>query len=279
MTFAYHRIRWFLAAGAVAALVGVAARAWPVSSSTAPTRAAKMAPADHDPEKPVPRRAPPANLTIAATAYHGEATALLNASAEAWEKAVPTAVLLNRTPRIYQSEPVRQLAVPSLDVGAFLHSGQLFVRMRWTDATRNAPVAPPRKQADGNGPTHLYKRPTAETAAFADAAAVMVPQNRIGRTFPSLVMGDQHAPAFLYYWNASHGAEELSASGRATIKSSGKALTFRAAHADGKWTLVLRMPDPGEGCPMSFAVWDGELGDRDGMKFFSIWYVLTRNDP
>jgi hypothetical protein len=26
---------------------------------------------------------------------------------------------------------------------------------------------------------------------------------------------------------------------------------------------------------VAFAVWDGQYGDRDGLKFFSVWYVLT----
>jgi hypothetical protein len=35
------------------------------------------------------------------------------------------------------------------------------------------------------------------------------------------------------------------------------------------------VPNQREGYPVAFAVWDGQYGDRDGLKFFSVWYVLT----
>jgi hypothetical protein len=185
-------------------------------------------------------------------------------------------VLLNRTPRVYQTEPVRQPAPPALEARAVRVDGKLVVRLRWADATRDAPQAPPRKKGEGGDPARLYKRPTGQTAAFADAAAVMVPERWAGKEFPSLVMGDRNAPARLYYWNASRGAEELLATGRATQKPVGKSFPHRARHAAGAWTLTLELPDPGAGCPAAFAVWDGHAGDRDGLKCFSVWYVLRK---
>jgi hypothetical protein len=37
----------------------------------------------------------------------------------------------------------------------------------------------------------------------------------------------------------------------------------------------MAIPNPRDSYPIAFAIWDGQLGDRDGLKFFSIWYVLT----
>jgi DMSO reductase family type II enzyme heme b subunit len=87
-------------------------------------------------------------------------------------------------------------------------------------------------------------------------------------------MGDKSGPVWIYYWNASRGAEELTAAGRATPQPSGKAVPHAATHADKRWQLVLALPDRPDGSPLAFAVWDGHAGDRDGAKWFSIWYVL-----
>jgi DMSO reductase family type II enzyme heme b subunit len=90
-------------------------------------------------------------------------------------------------------------------------------------------------------------------------------------------MGDKHSPARLYYWSASRGAAELTASGRATPQPTGRSFPFQARHADGKWGLTMEVPEQRENYPIAVAIWDGHSGDRDGLKFFSIWYVLTRN--
>jgi DMSO reductase family type II enzyme heme b subunit len=88
-------------------------------------------------------------------------------------------------------------------------------------------------------------------------------------------MGDKHHPVRLFYWNATWGAQEMTASGRATPKPVGQAVAHRARHAEGKWSLTLELPEQLDGCPLAFAVWDGEAGDRDGLKWFSIWYALA----
>jgi hypothetical protein len=38
----------------------------------------------------------------------------------------------------------------------------------------------------------------------------------------------------------------------------------------------MELPDRPQGCPVAFAVWNGATGDRDGLKYFSIWYVLSK---
>jgi DMSO reductase family type II enzyme heme b subunit len=87
-------------------------------------------------------------------------------------------------------------------------------------------------------------------------------------------MGDAHGPVRLYYWNASRGAEQLTASGRAHVERSGQTFRHQSRHEDGQWTLTLELPELPTPSPVAFAVWDGAVADRNGQKMFSIWYVI-----
>jgi hypothetical protein len=221
--------------------------------------------------------APAANLRIRVQESKTDADSLLEAAAPDWNQAPPTAIIVNRTPRIYQTEPAQDHPPPPCEVRALRAGGKLILRLVWKDKTKNAPLAPPAKHGEAGKPDPIYKRPTGETSAFADAAAVMIPDDWTGPCFPSLLMGDKNTPARLYYWNASRGAAELTASGRATPQPNGRTFPFRARYAKDEWILTMEVPDQREGYPIAFAIWDGQSGDRDGLKFFSIWYVLTRN--
>ena len=54
----------------------------------------------------------------------------------------------------------------------------------------------------------------------------------------------------------------------------GAKLEHRVAYEAGAWTLTLLTPNQPDGYPVSFAIWDGAHGDRDGLKFFTVWHVL-----
>ena len=222
-----------------------------------------------------PGSAPPERLRVAAAPYAGQPDDLLDPQARAWEASRPVAVLLSRTPRVYQTEPKADRPPPALEVRAARAGGKLVVRLRWEDATNDAPQAPPAKTGTGGAPERLYHRPTVDTSRFADAAAVMCPVEWSGPAFPSLQMGDPSHPVRIHYWNAARGAEDLTATGRTTPSPAGATFPHRAAHADGHWTLTAVLPDRPDGYPLAFAVWDGARQDRDGLKFFSIWYTLT----
>lgn len=219
------------------------------------------------------RPTPAANLRLHMAASNAEAKDLLDAKPAVWNDAKPTEVLLNRTPRVYQTEPTRPRPAPKLAARAIRSGNNLFIQLQWDDATKNAPQAPPKKTGAGGDAAKIYKRPTGETSAFPDAAAVMMPQNPQG-AFPSLAMGDKTNPVRIFYWNASRGTQELVSTGRAMQKPAGRDFPHHADHANGKWTVVFQLPEQPDGCPIAFAVWDGEHQDRDGLKFFSIWYVL-----
>jgi hypothetical protein len=215
-----------------------------------------------------------ANLRIRIASSNADAKDLLDGKAHAWNIAESTSVLLNRTPRVYQTEPTTPRTPPKFEARAIRSGATLFVRIQWEDATKNAPQAPAKKTGEGGDADKIYKRPTSETSAFPDAAAVMVPQEP-KVAFPSLAMGDKNNPTRIFYWNASRGTQELTSTGRAMQKPTGRDFPARSDHADGKWTVVMQIPELIEGCPIAFAVWDGEFQDRDGLKFFSIWYVLA----
>jgi hypothetical protein len=225
-----------------------------------------------------PKRLLPAtNLRINVTASRSDIKSLLDPKAVAWAEATPTHILLNRTPRVYQTEPPFEGRIPGLEVRVLRAEGKFMARLEWDDATKNAPEAPPRLTGEAGDPEKLYKRPTTATSLFADAAAIMVPDNWTGPEFPSLQMGDAKNPVHIFYWNASRGAEEMTASGRTTTKSAGRPVACQAEHSEDKWHVTLELPEQPDGTPIAFAVWNGASNDRDGLKFFSIWYVLVVN--
>src|SRR5262249_46758788 len=113
---------------------------------------------------------PAANLRIQVQESNAEAGALLDPSNAFWNQAPPSAILLNRTPRIYQTEPVQNYPIPHCEVRALRSSGKLILRLVWDDKTKNAPQAPPAHHGEGGEPKQIHKRPTGETSAFPDAA-------------------------------------------------------------------------------------------------------------
>lgn len=222
---------------------------------------------------------PAANLKIHLAQVSEAPEVLLDTAADIWQQAEPTAVLLSRTPRVYQTEqPAGRWPAPDLSARAIRSNDRLYVHLSWTDITRNAPQAPPAKAGvEGGDPALLYQQPTGSTGAFPDAAAVMVPDQWNGPAYPSLMMGDEHQPVSIYYWSASRGAALLSANGRTTPRVvPGTTVEHRAEFAGGRWSVTMQLPNQPAGYPLAFAVWDGEHGDRDGLKYVSVWYVLNQ---
>jgi DMSO reductase family type II enzyme heme b subunit len=216
---------------------------------------------DRAEERATPTPLPPAErLHIAVGDHPGSTANLLKDHPAAWASAPIARVLLNRTPRIFPTEPRAPAAPPILQVRGLRAQGKLYLRLEWPDATRDTPPA--------------GRRQTAQTSSFSDAAAVMVPHQWKGPEFPSLQMGDKRASVRLYYWAAGAEAVEMTATGRTTTAATGNKVRHHAGHAGGKWVVVFELPDRPDGWPVAFAIWDGHNQDRDGRKVFSLWYVL-----
>lgn len=216
-------------------------------------------------------------LRLSVVDLPGATTDAIDPKAALWNEVPATPLLLSRTPRLFQTEPTDQPAPPSAEARAVRASSSIVVRVSWDDPTAEAPRAPEARQGTAGVPDVLYKRPTEETSAFSDAAAIMLPEKWTGPAFPSLVMGDEKSAALLYHWTASRGAQVVRANGRETTARLDQTFTSKAVHDEGRWSVTFEMPAPRieTGYPIAFAVWDGKHGDRDGQKFFSVWYVLA----
>lgn len=226
---------------------------------------------------PTTKLPPATNLRIVVTESPKKLKDIFTLDESLWKNVKAAQILLNRTPRIYQSERPWAGSVPELTAQAIRSGNKITLRLQWDDPTKNVPEAPVKKTGTGGDPKQLYKKPTRQTATFSDAIAVMVPKSWKGPSFPSLQMGDKQNEVNLYYWNPVSGGEVMAAIGRATTKVTGGKFKHLQKHEDGKWTVVLQIPDRPEGDPMAFAIWQGEAQDRDGLKFFSVWYVLEKH--
>jgi DMSO reductase family type II enzyme heme b subunit len=89
---------------------------------------------------------------------------------------------------------------------------------------------------------------------------------------PSLQMGDPEHPVQIFFWDSTRGAAVMEASGRETTKRTGQSFPSQAQYAAGKWAVTLQIPTLKAGTPFAVAIWNGSQQDRDGRKYFTIWY-------
>jgi len=201
-----------------------------------------------------------------ATGQGGDA---LDPQAPAW-RTVPAATLaLNRTPLLYSTDAPAALEIQSVQVQMLKAPGATTVRLEWVDKTRNAAELP-KAERTWQG-EHMVAQSGA-TDRFSDACAVMIPAGGAADVSPSLQMGDAKHPVHIYFYDATRGPALMEASGRETTKRTGKTFPARAQYAAGKWAVTLQLPEIAAGTPVAVAVWNGQQQDRDGRKYFSVWY-------
>jgi DMSO reductase family type II enzyme heme b subunit len=191
-------------------------------------------------------------------------------AATEWKSAAPMALSLQRTPPLYSTDAAASLEAPSVQA-QFLHSAAgNFVRLEWADKTHDTSVLPKAERAwQGD---HLVTQ-SAATDRFSDACAVMIPANPVtGDLNPSLQMGDAEHPVRIFVWDGTRGAAVMEASGRETTKRTGQSFPAQGRYANGKWTVTLQIADLRAGTPFAVAIWNGSQQDRDGRKYFTIWY-------
>ncbi len=217
--------------------------------------------------------APPASLTLAVAAGPVDARALIDTDDAAWQSIPARRIALNRTPRLYETEPPSDLEIPEIEVRVARAEGKLLVRLNWHDSsedTAKIAVAP-------GAPTEgrFKKEATESTSRFFDAAAVMCPTDaKADGPTPGLQMGDVQDPVTIYYWNAARGPMLMDAKGRETTRRTGQSFPARASYRNGSWSVCFELPELPKGTPVAFAVWNGSQQDRDGRKYFSVWHRL-----
>lgn len=201
---------------------------------------------------------------------------LMYPAAAAWELAMPLPILLNRTPPIYVGDPADDGWRPNARVQVIRLAGdRTAFRLSWTDPATDAAgqgTAYPDAGSDA-----IYKRHSGDTAAFPDAAAVMLPRTRgPGAIRPSLIMGDAAHPVEIVLWQAGRGFSLRTASGRATTAAVADAppIPGGAERTANGWVVCFVVENCLPGTPVCFAVWDGARGQRSGLKYYSLWYEV-----
>ncbi|MBI3148996.1 MAG: c-type cytochrome [Betaproteobacteria bacterium] len=175
----------------------------------------------------------------------------------AWLKQAPVAVALY--PQV-SVPPAAKTGKSSVKVRAQRGATTLALHLEWADRK-------PAKQR--------------RIGAFADAAAVQWPQ-RPQAELPFIGMGHRGAPVTLWFWRADGTAELLAAEGFGTLtKQSDAGVLARGKWKNGLWRVVLSRavePSP-ESWPVAFALWNGEGGERGGVKRLSAWQTLRFGGP
>jgi hypothetical protein len=191
--------------------------------------------------------------------------------AAAWsQNPAPMTLTLHRTPPLYPTDPPSANDVPSVQVQILHRDGGNSIRLEWADKTHDTAVLPKAERSwQGD---HLVTQ-SAATDRFSDACAVMIAAKpATGDLNPGLQMGDPEHPVQIYFWDSARGAALMEARGRETTKRTGQSFPAEAVYADGKWTVTMQIPGLKPGTPFAVAIWNGSQQDRDGRKYFSIWY-------
>lgn len=195
------------------------------------------------------------------------------AGGTAWQGVAEAPLWLNRTPPLYEGDPLDDGYRPAARVALIRCPEALLVRLTWSDSTESLPK-PPERVPDA-GQASIYKEYSLDIERFADAACVMVPRPAgPAVTLPSLMMGEKGQPVDLYYWHEVRGCQHLEAAGRSTTTRTGETFPGVAHRLANGWEVVFQLPALPGGTPLAFAVWDGARGQRDGLKYFSLWYEV-----
>ena len=194
----------------------------------------------------------------------------LDPAAPEWKSAAPLTLALHRTPPLYPTDAPAAIEVPSVQAQIIHSAAGNFVRLEWADKTHDTTVLPKAERAwQGD---HLVTQ-SAATDRFSDACAVMIPAKPVtGELNPSLQMGDADHPVRIFVWDGTRGAAVMEASGRETTKRTGQSFPAQGQYANGKWSVTLQISDLRAGTPFAVAIWNGSQQDRDGRKYFTIWY-------
>ena len=204
-----------------------------------------------------------------------DSKALLDPTASQWQAVPSEAAAMGPTPAENQNSRYAELRARERPYGKL---GSLSVRsahdgkdiaflIEWADSTQNLDFL------DGKSP---------------DGAGILFP---LKGDAPLATMGSGNQPVNAWFWRADLGevAQNLTASGLGTVETVGDGpVAARAKWEGGTWRVVLARPlaaggqaehavqlEAGKSVKVAFAVWDGDLGERGGLKSFSqTWLEL-----
>src|SRR5271157_849181 len=215
---------------------------------------------------------PVAGTSLPVASVSASEDAILRGGNARWSQVAAKKISLNRTPPLFDTDEPAALEIPTADVRLLRAGGKLYVQLSWDDATRDTATLP---TVPGTPPEQRFRKvPTEADDRFFDAAAVMVPVHPGSPVNPSLQMGDPGHPVHIYYWNSARGAMLMEAAGRATTRRTGQSFPVDAAYQNRQWVVTFEMADQPAGTPLAFAIWNGSQQDRDGRKYFSVWYTV-----
>jgi complex iron-sulfur molybdoenzyme family reductase subunit gamma len=211
----------------------------------------------------------PANQISVMAASQSEASSFANPTAPAWDRASTTTIPLSSAPS--QVPNANNTTITRANVEAVHTQQRLFLRLSWSDATK-----------DGNVTPSQYEAP--RIGSYGDAAAVQLPANVSQQ--PGIAMGSTEALVNVWWWNGARGHQELLAAGPGTTTPFDRTtIATNATYRDGRWQVVLSRnltADAAnrssiamdEDIPVSFAVWNGSNTERAGQKAVSEWYTF-----
>jgi DMSO reductase family type II enzyme heme b subunit len=158
-----------------------------------------------------------------------------------------------------QERPYGKLG--SLSIRSAHNGKDIAFLLEWADATQNVDFL------DGKSP---------------DGAGILFP---LKGDAPLATMGSEGQPVNAWFWRADLGeaAENLTASGLGTVETAGDGqIAAGSKWEGGTWRVVLARPlatgaqaehavqlEAGKTIKVAFAVWDGGLGERAGLKSFA----------
>jgi complex iron-sulfur molybdoenzyme family reductase subunit gamma len=200
----------------------------------------------------------PANQ-IPVTHLPGDGDALSGPTGDAWSDVESVEVPLSSAPSGLPN--AADVSTDSVTVQAARTDAAMYVRLQWTDPSRNTSSDGPR--------------------TFTDGVAMQLPAE--SGTHPAIALGSQATPVNVWYWNAATGTQEIIAGGPGTITTLESTVTSEATYEEDTWTVVLTRDLTVDGqqrtqiemqhdVDAAFAVWNGGNDERSGHHAVSSWY-------
>lgn len=189
----------------------------------------------------------------------GEADALDTPQGDAWVDVEAVSVPLSSAPSGLPN--AADVATDSVTVKAARTDSTLFVRLEWTDPSKNDSVT--------------------DSTDFADAVAMQLPAET--GTHPGIALGSQDTMVNVWYWSATGDSQEIIAGGPGTITETDGTISTASEYSDDTWTVVFARDLTVDGenraqiemehdVDTAFAVWNGANGERSGHHAVSDWY-------